>query len=57
MHTHAHTHSVSTTITNGTVSTVPENVPVLPVGFSEEIDVFSILLFDQNSFEGKHFMT
>lgn len=44
--------SVSTTITNVSVSSAPESVTLPSLESCDEIETFTILLVDQNSFEG-----
>ena len=43
----------STTVSNLLISPLPSGVPDLPADFSDELEVFSVLLVDQNTQEGK----
>ncbi len=45
-------YSVSTSLGNLTVGTVPVGITTPPADLGDEIEVFTLLLFDLNSLEG-----
>ena len=49
--------SASTTVSNLLVSPLPSGVDDLPPDYSDELEVFSVLLLDQSTLESKQFYT
>ena len=49
--------SASTTVSNLLVSPLPSGIDDLPLDYSDELEVFSVLLLDQSTLESKALYT
>ena len=49
--------SASTTVSNLLISPLPSGIDDLPLDYSDELEVFSVLLLDQSTLESKELYT